>query len=253
MKKYKKLLSFIALFLFIIIFGLIVANTDNKTEEINNFAIEWPVSYISYFQVDKDNNLIKDDHGNFIRSINDIYITKKQFIPKESALIVMDPWENPGDNFLRVHNDIIFKDYLLPLINKMIDKNFTIIILTNKPSKDISYDSAVYIEIQKLIDLNHANLIYHDDYSPEKFIEYLTNKGINTLIYSGFASNMCIINRPLGMVRMQQAAKFRLFFVPEASGAVEVNATWEEGEIHKIITLIIGQTIGGIIHIKDIL
>ncbi|ACO74626.1 hypothetical protein LHK_01640 [Laribacter hongkongensis HLHK9] len=75
---------------------------------------------------------------------------------------------------------------------------------------------------------------------------------IDTLIYSGFASNMCVIGRELGMIRMQSKG-FRLFFVPEASAAVEFGESWDTGEIHKSTTLLISHWIGELISLKDFL
>ena len=75
---------------------------------------------------------------------------------------------------------------------------------------------------------------------------------IDTLIYSGFASNMCVIGRDLGMIPMQIKG-FRLFFVPEASAAVEFQDSWKNNALHESTTLMISQWVGELINLNDFL
>ncbi len=67
----------------------------------------------------------------------------------------------------------------------------------------------------------------------------------------GFSSNMCIINRPAGMIPMLQSG-LTTYFIPQASAAIEVESTKYTQSIHKTMTIIIAQSIGKIINYDDI-
>jgi hypothetical protein len=57
---------------------------------------------------------------------------------------------------------------------------------------------------------------------------------------------MCVIGRRMGMIPMTHRG-FRIFFVPEASAAVEYADTWHDQSMHKATTKIISQWIAEII------
>ncbi len=92
--------------------------------------------------------------------------------------------------------------------------------------------------------------LFHDDFDDDRFAHYLRSQGIDSLIYIGFSSNMCVIGRRTGMIPMVQQG-FRIFFVPGASAAIELADTWNEQSIHKTSTTIISQWIAEIIDYND--
>ena len=63
---------------------------------------------------------------------------------------------------------------------------------------------------------------------------------------------MCVIGRELGTIPMQNQG-FRLFFVPEASAAVEFGDTWKTGSVHEATTALIATWVGELIHLEDFL
>jgi nicotinamidase-related amidase len=169
-----------------------------------------------------------------------------------TALLVMDPWEDSGSEFLNAHFDPVLKKSLLPLIEKSLSLGMPVVVLTNAPSMGVDYGSSVHPEIEKLAQDDNVAIIYHQNTDRTEFVRWLQGMSIDTLIYSGFASNMCVIGRPLGMIPMQGMG-FRLFFVPEASAAVEFENTWEFGRIHEATTFLISQWVGELISLNDFL
>jgi hypothetical protein len=71
-------------------------------------------------------------------------------------------------------------------------------------------------------------------------------------VYVGFASNMCVIGRRMGMIPVVQQG-FKTYFVPEASAAVETEETWETGSMHRETTNLISQWIAEIVHYDDLM
>jgi nicotinamidase-related amidase len=86
----------------------------------------------------------------------------------------------------------------------------------------------------------------------DEFAIYLRTQGVKSLIYTGFASNACVIGRQMGMIPMVQQG-FQTFFVPKASAATEFADSWDDGSIHKATTKIISQWIGEIIEYDDLM
>ena len=56
---------------------------------------------------------------------------------------------------------------------------------------------------------------------------------------------MCLIGRELGMIPMKNQG-FRLYFVPEASAAVERKDSWRSSDAHEDATQLISQWVAGI-------
>ena len=56
----------------------------------------------------------------------------------------------------------------------------------------------------------------------------------------------------MGMIPMIHQG-FRLFFIPEASAAVEFPDTWEDQSIHRATTKVISQGIAEIVEFDDFL
>jgi hypothetical protein len=57
---------------------------------------------------------------------------------------------------------------------------------------------------------------------------------------------MCVIGRSMGMIPMKNHG-FNIYFIPEASAAIEYAESWKNQSIHKSTTRIISQWIAEII------
>ena len=201
----------------------------------------------SYFLLNDKGNLV---HSNGLPISDDrAYSIPVKIDPSRTAIVVMDPWIDMASEFLNEYYGKITKSRLLPLIYRARNTGHQIIILTNDPSK-VHYNTEIDRELLAMVDDCQVHLIYHQSRNTSSFANFLKERNINTLIYTGYASNICIIGRSMGMIQMKNYG-FRLFFVPEASAAVETAASWENGAIHDTTTVMISQWIGNLIHWTD--
>ena len=185
-----------------------------------------------------------------IKTGDDWYYYDFDFSNKDTAFIVMDPWCDWADDYLNEYFGAVTEKTTLPLMQAAAESGHKVIILTNDPAK-VKYNTKITPGLQELVDAGKAELLYHTDWPFDKFNEKLDNDGIKNLIYTGYASNMCVLTRELGISNMIGSGK-RLFFVPECSAAMELADTWETQEVHKATTFIIGQVQAKLIDFEDI-
>ena len=201
----------------------------------------------SYFQ--------RDDKGSLelrnklpVRS-EKIYHLQRTIYPNKTAIVIMDPWTDMASEHLNQYFGRITKSRIMPLVNKALERGHPIIVLTNDPGT-VAYNTKVSPELAALAAEGQADILYHQDLDDDAFAKHLRSRGIGSLIYMGFASNMCVIGRRMGMIPMVHHG-FRLFFVPQASAAVEYPDTWENQATHHATTRIIAQWIAEIIDYSE--
>jgi len=145
-------------------------------------------------------------------------------------------------SLLNEYFDEISKNRIVPLVQAALAAGHRIIIFSNNPL-NVRYSTKIDPTLQQLCDEGKAELFYHsDEHDAVWFNRYLKARGIKNLIYIGFSSNVCVIGRSVGMITMREHAK--LYFVPNASAAIERAGGWESGEIHGATTFTISQYIG---------
>ena len=175
-----------------------------------------------------------------------IYNFNRTLDPAKTAIVCMDCWRNMADPQLEAHFHQVVVDTIYPLMLHAKQRGFTNVILTN-PQWMQSYN----YEIDTTLTPLGANVLYHDVYDnplqPLAFYNWLSARGINTLIYVGFASNACLASRMQSLFYMGRY--FKVYFVPEASAAVENLDNWD-GHIHENMTEVISKQFE-IIHAAD--
>lgn len=201
----------------------------------------------SYFRLDDNGGLI-EENGMPIRDER-IYQLQRTIDPDTAAVVVMDPWIDMATDHLNEYYAKIAESHVVPLVNKALERGHRVIVLTNDPGVT-KYNTKIHPQLAALVDSKRVTLLYHQNLDDDQFAEYLRKDGINTLIYAGFASNMCVIGRRMGMIPMVQQG-FKTYFVPEASAAVETEGNWETGRVHRETTAIIAQWIAEIVHYDD--
>jgi len=118
--------------------------------------------------------------------------------------------------------------------------------------KPIPYNCAIKKEFYDLArSSSNMQVLFWQDIHHDRFVATLRKKGISRLIYLGFSSNMCVIGRSLGMINMVNEG-FSLYFIPEASAALETQETWDSGAIHSAMTTVIAQWMAKLIHYQDL-
>ncbi|MDP6778519.1 MAG: isochorismatase family protein [Candidatus Latescibacteria bacterium] len=197
----------------------------------------------SYFKLDS-NGVLEEENGLPFRS-EGTYRLERVIDPGTTAIVIMDPWIDMASTHLNETYGQITESRVLPLVAKALERGHPVITLTNDPDK-VGYNTDIHPDLSALASRGKIEVIYHQDLDDREFAERLRSRGINALIYTGFASNMCVIGRRMGMIPMVHHG-FKLFFIPEASAAVEYPDTWDSQSIHHAITKIVGQWVAEII------
>ena len=197
----------------------------------------------SYFKLDDLGNL--ELRGGFPYRAEGPYQFQRTIRPEETAIVVMDPWVDGPSQHLTDYLGQIAYLRMIPLVMQASSRGHLIVILTNDP-KTVTYGSKVYPELEQLAAKGKAVMWYHRQVDNRAFASYLRSHGVRSLIYVGFSSNGCVIGREDGMISMKNQG-FTLYFVPEASAAMEYESSWNDQGIHKTTTLIISQGIAEII------
>lgn len=228
------------------------ASADSETADIGRYVVN--SSQRSHFARGQNGELIREgpDDRPFFKVEEGQYSYKRTLVSNRTALIVMDPWEDSGSPFLQKHFEPIYRQKVLPVISKAVELQMAVLVLTNDPERNpTGYGDLVFSELRAMAETEEGvRVLYHQDFDDESFAEYLRSLSIDTLIYSGFSSNQCVIGRSMGMIPML-AHGFKLFFIPEASAAVEFESTWKTGAVHQATTEIISQWIGELITWDD--
>lgn len=172
--------------------------------------------------------------------------------PCTTAIVIVDPWLD-----LPVEAIQIMEDRIVPLVRLASSAGHLVIILTNDP-KTTPYYAHCYPGLTQMVDGNRVNLFYHQQYgndpcaTSQAFCKWLKNHNIDTLIYAGFASNACVIGRPMGMVMMYHQG-LNLYFVPEASMACELPETMKNQALHYATSIYISHFSKGLLHWEDLM
>lgn len=202
----------------------------------------------SYFSVN-ENGKLKLRNGLPYKSEKE-YILERTIQPKSTAVVVMDPWIDMADDDLNVFFGNIINTRIIPLVSAAVSREHPIIIITNDPKK--KYNTRIHPDLNTLVQTGNGTILYHQNIDSQHFASLLRSMNIQFLIYMGFASNMCVIGRPMGMISMKYQG-FNIFFVPGASAAMEISDTWKNQYIHNATTRIISQWVAEIIDYEDLL
>ena len=227
-----------------------VVNADTVSEGSEYLIKTWRQSH---FALDKSGALIPEKRGgnDFYKVGEGRYTFVRSISKGKTALVVMDPWEDSGSPKMNLHFKKVFSQRLVPLVKHAVAMGLKVVVVTNDPAKvNLGYASRINPALQSIVDSGKVDVVYHSDMDDRKFEVYLKSAGIDTLIYSGFASNVCVIGMPTGMIPMFHRG-FKLYFVPEASAATEYGNTWGNGAVHKAMTFMIASWVGEIIGFKD--
>lgn len=208
-----------------------------------------PTYLRSYFRLTEEGHL--DLKNSLPYRSEGIYYQNRVINPYESAIIVMDPWIDMASNHLNEYFGKISESKIVPLVKAAQAIGHPVIILTNNCNVS-KYNCKITHKLQDMVNKKQATILYHQDMNGNQFSYYLKKQQINTLFYVGFSSNMCVIGRRKGMIPMKLNG-FQLFFIPEASAAVEEKDTWSNQSIHKGTTKVISQWIGEIVKYDDMM
>ena len=215
--------------------------------------IKLNIKKLNFYALDQNGNLIPEtkeniEKKNFFKKGNKYYSISKQLDLDKSALVIIDPWETSANNFLSEKHKEIYLTKILPLINISVEKKLNIFIFTNK-FENKGYNEKIYKELQVYVNKRKIIKKTHQNVTDIDFAKILKKKKIENLIYLGFSSNMCIINRRVGILGMT-FRNFKTYFIPEASMALE-RENWEQKTVHKYTTDLISRNSNGLIDLSE--
>ncbi len=156
--------------------------------------------------------------GNYIRE-NPTFDTAK------TALIVIDPWDATDVPFIKN-----LKECLLPLIE-----------ICRKEKILVIY-AAHGVKVSPIVTPRNGDYVLPKDYSSDSLRLFLRRKGITDLWYAGYATNMCLLTRPSGIVHMYKDFKVVLF--RDCTFAVEAAHSRTQEEAKKGAITMIELTFG---------
>ena len=136
-----------------------------------------------------------------------------------TALIIIDPWKDSP--FPELNDDIKknVNDYVIPIIKCAQDDGVKVLVFTNNPNTN-DYNTEIVDELQDLVDSRTIELHYYDEFSnADEFAEYLIERGLETLVYAGYAIEMCVGYRNSGVVQNKlcdYGRNFERYIIPEA-------------------------------------
>lgn len=136
---------------------------------------------------------------------------------EETALIVIDPWEDTQfdevDEAVKKHID----KYLLTIVDRAIENNIKCFIFTNSPQyspSEIADSLQERVKFSGWVELKY----YQDIDGADEFGKYLYENGISNLIYVGYSIDQCVCFRPTGIIPMWASTySFNLYLIPEGT------------------------------------
>lgn len=221
--------------------------------EKNLIEIEVVTQHKSFW-LKKDGKLIQEN-GKYIGD-EKLYIENRTIKNTNSVFIIMDPWSDMDSDFLNKRHSIVMNETILPLVEELIKNEFEIIIFTNdcqRRNREFNCKIGSLSEIENTY--KNVNVFYHEDWvEPSLFSTFLETNNIKNLIYMGFNTNQCIINRPVGMIPMNlENSKFNYYIIPEATAAIEFGEGWENNEARDYTVDLISSWLGEVLPLKELM
>lgn len=226
---------------------LVCQSVHAEPSETPAFTV--PAFQRTYFALDNEGGLKLNDKGLPYPATKDTLTINTTFSTENTAFFVIDPWIDMPSDFMNHYFGSISRHYLEPLIIRAAENGFPVYVFTNdcKQSLPVPVSCDIPQPLHAMLKtFPNTHLVYWQNFEMAPFVKSLRDRGISKIIYTGFASNVCVIGRPAGMIRMA-AEGFSNYFIPEASAALETKGTWQSQKIHKATTTIISQSMAKLI------
>ena len=152
-----------------------------------------------------------------------------------TAAIIVDAWQGLEH---RVTENIA--DNLAPTLNALRSTGMAIL--------HAAHDREVHPLARPLAGETEVAGEFHD---AGAIARTLSDAGIQSLIYLGYFSNMCILRRSTGMIEMQKRG-FKTILVRDASAAKESEASMAGGEFHAAMVHFIELNLGATITAAEV-
>ena len=180
---------------------------------------------------------------------------KQDFDAKETAIIVIDPWSDAPFPELNERTEKHAKRFILPVVKLAVKSGIPVYIFTNNP-EIVDYSTEICAFLNDLVDNENIFLLYYDSFQDtDDFVHFLAENGIKSLFYTGYATQLCVLYRNVGIIPMFYHSDIALFTIPEATAAVvdDDNDALNIQMRNDICTMLSQQGIADIIPIEDYL
>ena len=160
--------------------------------------------------------------------------------PSELALILIDVWsDHPLKGWAkRAEKNVAAK--LLPLVESARKHGIQIVHCPHGKSP------------HPLVRPLTTELVLDGHGEKTRLVQALRQKGIRRLLYAGYASNMCMLTRPVGIIEMSRKG-YDVIFVRDASLAIETPDFLERDLTHQVATYMVETNWGVSTSVDDVL
>jgi nicotinamidase-related amidase len=170
------------------------------------------------------------------------YVSEREEIDlSRTALVVVDAWATHPTEGWAERAGVHMREYLVPLLRYARDGGMTVI---HMPNGAAIADLAMPIDGEVV--LGNVGVSTADGLSV-----YLHAKGIDTLIYCGYASNWCVTTRPMGLIFMQREG-FNVLIVRDGSIGFETPESYDGQWGHRMAVSFVEQSWGASTTVADI-
>lgn len=160
---------------------------------------------------------------------------------RRTALILIDVWENHPNEGFRTRALENVRDRITPLIRVARRAGMTIVHAAH------GYDiAAAALPADGEIELTERGWD-----TTEAFDTFLKERSITTLLYAGYASNWCVINRPVGLVPMRYEG-YEVVLLRDCTLAFETPETLDGEWANKVIINTIEHQWGSTTTVEDL-
>jgi nicotinamidase-related amidase len=166
-------------------------------------------------------------------------------LPSKTAFILMDVWDrsyNDGHSE-RINGNV--REKLVPALEAARAYGLTIIHSPHLEGSTYGY------KIHPLASPQGGEFIVDGPQEQEMLLSILKGRGITTIIYAGYASNICVLDRPTGFQEMKKQG-LEIILLRDASIAVELPRVFSLGLVHEV-TLVIYESSGYSATVDDFL
>lgn len=156
----------------------------------------------------------------------------------ETALVLIDVWAWHPIEGWQERAEVKIRDKLYPLLQEARKAGILVI--------HASHGNPVHPWATPL----EGEMVLEDQYDAYQVFEELRNRGIKTLIYAGYATNMCVLVRPIGMIQAK-GQNFNVILVRDATIAVETPESLDGEWAHKMAVRFVELNFGYTTTVED--
>lgn len=148
----------------------------------------------------------------------------------EIALILIDVWAYHPNDGLMARQEENVRNKIVPLLQAARDLGITVV--------HAPHGNPIHSQVRPV-----DGEIVLNEYDYIAVFNTLRNRGIKTLIYAGYASNMCVLVRPIGIIQAK-GQNFDVILVRGATIAVEAPESLDGEWAHKMSVLFVELNFG---------